>query len=57
MKILCTICARSGSKGVLNKNIKNINNKPLIAHTIDQARKSKLFDKITLIDLREENAK
>jgi CMP-N,N'-diacetyllegionaminic acid synthase len=48
MKILCTICARSGSKGVLNKNIKKINNKPLIIHTIDQAIKSKLFDKIVV---------
>ena len=33
----CTICARKGSKGVKNKNIKLIEGKPLIAHTIEQA--------------------
>ena len=38
--ILCIIPARSGSKGIKNKNIKNYNGKPLIAWTIDQALKS-----------------
>jgi len=47
-KILCTICARSGSKGVKNKNIKPINGKPLIAYTIEQAKASKLFDHIVI---------
>jgi len=47
-KILCTICARGGSKGVKNKNIKEINGKPLIAYTIEQAKKSKLFDHIVI---------
>lgn len=47
-KILCTICARGGSKGVKNKNIKPINNKPLIAYTIEQAKESKLFDHIVI---------
>lgn len=42
-KILCTICARGGSKGVKNKNVRLINNKPLIAHTIELAKKSNLF--------------
>lgn len=37
-KILCTICARGGSKGVKNKNIRELQGKPLIAHTIEQAR-------------------
>ena len=36
-KILCTICARGGSKGVKNKNIRDLNGKPLIAYTIKQA--------------------
>lgn len=36
-KILCTICARGGSKGVKNKNIRELQGKPLIAHTIEQA--------------------
>ena len=48
MKILCTICARGGSKGLRNKNIKNINGSPLIHHTINQAINSKLFDKIVV---------
>jgi len=48
MKILCTICARGGSKGLLNKNIKKINNKPLISYTINHAIKSRLFDNIAV---------
>ena len=46
MNNLCTICARSGSKGVPNKNIKKIEGKPLIQHTIEQAKKSKIFSDI-----------
>jgi CMP-N,N'-diacetyllegionaminic acid synthase len=48
MKILCTICARGGSKGVKNKNIKPINGKPLIAYTIEQAKESNLFEHIVI---------
>lgn len=39
MKILGTICARGGSKGVKNKNIRDLNGKPLIAHTIEYLKK------------------
>lgn len=46
--VLCTICARGGSKGVKNKNIKNLCGKPLIAHTIDQAKSTELFDHIVI---------
>jgi CMP-N,N'-diacetyllegionaminic acid synthase len=46
--ILCTICARGGSKGVKNKNIKELNGKPLIAYTIEQAKKSGLFEHIVI---------
>lgn len=46
--ILCTICARGGSKGVKNKNVRLINNKPLIAHTIELAKKSNLFTDIVV---------
>ena len=46
--ILCTICARKGSKGLKNKNFKDLNSKPLIYHTILQAKKSKIFDKIVV---------
>jgi CMP-N,N'-diacetyllegionaminic acid synthase len=48
MNILCTILARGGSKGVPNKNIKNIMGEPLIAHSIKQAKKSNLFSKISV---------
>lgn len=46
--ILCTICARGGSKGVPGKNIRPLMGKPLIAHTIDQARASGLFHSIAV---------
>ena len=46
--ILCTICARGNSKGLKNKNLKRIKNKPLIHFTIDHAIKSKIFNKIVV---------
>jgi CMP-N,N'-diacetyllegionaminic acid synthase len=48
LKILCTICARGGSKGVKNKNLRHILGKPLIAHTIEQAFKANIFSKIVV---------
>lgn len=39
--ILVTICARGGSKGVKNKNIRRLCGRPLIAYTIRQALKWK----------------
>ena len=48
MKILCTICARAGSKGLKNKNIRPLIGKPLIAHTIHQAMDSGLFDAVAV---------
>ena len=42
MSILCTICMRGGSKGVPNKNLRILNGKPLMAHTIEQALESGL---------------
>ena len=47
-KILCTICARKGSKGLPNKNVLNLFGKPLIYHSLDQAKKIKLFSKIVV---------
>lgn len=46
MKILCLIPARSGSKGITDKNIKLLNNKPLLAYSIEQAKNSKYNMKI-----------
>ena len=48
MKILCTICARSGSKGLKNKNIKQLLGKPLIYYTIKQAKDAKIFSNIVV---------
>ena len=36
--LLITICARGGSKGVKNKNIRDLAEKPLIYYTIKQAK-------------------
>lgn len=48
MKRLCTICARGGSKGVKGKNVRLLLGKPLIAHSIEQARASGLFEAIAV---------
>jgi N-acylneuraminate cytidylyltransferase/CMP-N,N'-diacetyllegionaminic acid synthase len=48
MNRICTICARGGSKGVKSKNTKQLQGKPLIVHTIIQAKKSQLFDVIAV---------
>ena len=48
MKVLCTICIRKNSKGIKNKNIKLINNIPLFAHTLIQAKNSNLFENIVV---------
>ena len=43
MNIICSICARGGSKGVKNKNLRILEGKPLIAHSILQAKNSRMF--------------
>ena len=48
MKRICTLLARGGSEGVINKNIRELAGKPLIAHTILQAQKTGLFDRIAV---------
>ncbi len=45
-KILLTICARKGSKGVKNKNIRDLCGRPLIAHSIRQALSWGKADKV-----------
>lgn len=44
MKNIAIIPARSGSKGLKDKNIKNLNGKPLMVYSIEAAKKSELFD-------------
>ena len=46
MKKIAIIPARSGSKGLPNKNILMLGNKPLIAYTIEAALKSNEFERI-----------
>lgn len=46
MKAICIIPARGGSKGIPNKNIRLMGDKPLIAYSIESAIKSKLFDHV-----------
>lgn len=43
---MAIIPARSGSKGLKDKNIKVLNGKPLLAYSIEAAKKSKLFSEI-----------
>ena len=45
-KVIAIIPARGGSKGLPGKNIKLLLRKPLIAWTIEQAKKSKYIDKL-----------
>jgi len=45
-KILAVITARGGSKRLPDKNILDLAGKPLIAWTIDEAKKSKYIDKL-----------
>ena len=46
--VVAIIPARGGSKGVPNKNIKDLCGKPLIAYTIECALKSKLLSHIVV---------
>ena len=48
MNILAIIPARGGSKGVKDKNILDLNSKPLIGYTIEAAMSSKLIDRIVV---------
>ena len=47
-KIISIITARSGSKGLRDKNIKRLKGLPLLAHTVLAAKKSKKIDRVIL---------
>ena len=53
---LCIIPARGGSKRIPKKNIKEFCGKPLIAYSIENAKKSELFEKIVVSTDSEEIA-
>ncbi|WP_417841681.1 cytidylyltransferase domain-containing protein [Terasakiella sp.] len=48
IKRICSVCIRGGSQGVPGKNSTFIAGKPLFAHSIDQAKKSGLFEVIAV---------
>src|SRR5699024_2425689 len=57
MKNLAIIPARSGTKGLPDKNIKLLNNKPLMAYTIEVALKSKKYEQVVVSTDSEKYAK
>ena len=56
MRNIAIITARSGSKGLPNKNILPLDGKPLIAHTIIAAKESGMFDTVMVSTDSEEYA-
>ncbi|HEX4913937.1 MAG TPA: acylneuraminate cytidylyltransferase family protein [Vicinamibacterales bacterium] len=48
MKVLGIITARGGSKGIPGKNLKLLAGKPLLAYTVDTARRSGALDRVIL---------
>ena len=46
LKIASIILARSGSKGLKNKNILNLNGKPLLYYAIEAAKSSKKIERV-----------
>jgi CMP-N-acetylneuraminic acid synthetase len=48
LKYIALICARGGSKGLHNKNIKDLGGKPLIAWAIDTAKQVERISKIII---------
>jgi CMP-N,N'-diacetyllegionaminic acid synthase len=57
MEVLAIIGIRSGSKGVINKNIKTLYGKPLVGWIIDAAQKSKSITRLIVSTDSQEYAK
>ena len=57
MDPLITVCARSGSQGVKNKNIRPLLGRPLIAHSIDSALRWGRADRVVVSTDSEEIAR
>lgn len=45
-RMLCAIPARGGSKRLPRKNLRSLGGKPMIAHSIETARRSGIFDAV-----------
>lgn len=56
MKNIAIIPARSGSKGLKDKNIKDLCGKPMLAYSVEEAIKSKQFDVVHVSTDSEEYA-
>lgn len=56
-KSLCVIPARSGSKGLKNKNIMDLCGKPVLAYTIEACVQSGIFEQVFVATDNEEYAK
>lgn len=56
-QIIAIIPARSGSKSVIDKNIRLLNEKPMLAYSIEQAKKSKYINRIIVSTDSEHYAK
>ena len=54
--VIAIVPARSGSKGLPGKNIKDLCGKPLLAWTIEKALKSRFIDKVVVSTDSEEIA-
>src|SRR6056300_281433 len=48
LNIICIITARSGSKGLKNKNIRKLKGLPLLAYTVLAAKRSKILTRVIL---------
>jgi N-acylneuraminate cytidylyltransferase/CMP-N,N'-diacetyllegionaminic acid synthase len=46
--VLGAICARGGSKGVPRKNLRSLAGRPLLAHTIECARRARTLDALAV---------
>lgn len=57
MNIVAIIPARSGSKSVPHKNIRYINNKPMLAYSIEHGLKSKFINRVLLSTDNEDYAR
>jgi CMP-N,N'-diacetyllegionaminic acid synthase len=47
-RVLATVCARGGSKGVKGKNVRVLHGKPLVQYTIECARQSARIDRFVV---------
>ena len=48
MDMVAILPARGGSQGIPRKNVKMLAGKPLIAHTIQQARQARSVDRVVV---------